>query len=914
MVIALSFLVLVLTGCGCPPDEPVGPGPTPVESAEEALEIAARFCPVIHLNAEKDNTENFRPDSVQLMVDLSLLRDLNDPGFTEKPTINSLLEWSLSRYYLDVPELNPKTTDVAQYKAAYDLIRDNYRPTVYARVVYCPEHTVVQYWLFYYLNDWRNVHEGDWELVQLHFPKRTVRELLDEDVSPVFAAYSQHQSGQRMSWNDMAAAGLVRDNHPFVYVARGSHANYFSPGQFWSGLDFDNTGLSAWREIDLEQLDIVLLSEIAAADTTGLEWLDFRGYWGEYVGFSISIMELRFWQHGPFGPQWSDDGRVSEKWQQLEKWAKDLPEYPTPFWTSFIKKLGDWADLAVFHLFSPAELHVYDAQGRHVGLDENGEPVIDIPDAVYIQPEGTDYKIILVPGADVTDEYRIEVKGTNTGTMDIKAQVPDERIKVSRFLEFTDVPVTSSLVARAVISPVLADMETALAAPGAEKVQSVSVRDITTELEIDDNGDGVFDFKSRPGRFSRDTVTPVSPVETVPQPEKDEKNGEKEPEPTATPIITPEIIGVITGPLAPAANDRDSVFNSLAVDPLDPRVVYVGTERNGLFRSVDGGKNWQWLRKGLRYESFGYPEFYDAAVSPLGYKNAVYFATTNGPEPIDGDFTSIGGIYRINDGGDIFRLASTGLGHANVQSIYVNPNNPANLVAALGAQSPTRSQFVGQVFPGGIYYSTDGGDSWHKASMPDGSDKCEYHQIYAYGSDRTTFITYGQFPFEPAVNLGFLKSTDGGKTWTKFGPFGAGDRIYFFTASSDGQVIYAYEYSDQQKQVHKSTDGGKSWKTFTGQYFGKLKVSPADPSLVLYAGFASQADMQSALYKSTNGLNTSVPVLETKNKIDDIEFAPSSPDIVYVATEGFDIYKSTDAGTTWTFLINLRSAIINVND
>jgi photosystem II stability/assembly factor-like uncharacterized protein len=921
MCFVIKFLVLAIIivtllglvpGCGCPSDEPIGPGPTDVESTEEALAIAAKFCPVIHLNADQGKSENFQPDSVQLMVDLSLLRDLDDPAFSEKPTMTSLLEWSLSRYYLDVPGLNPQTADVAQYKAAYDLIRDSYRPTVYARVVYCPGHTVVQYWLFYYLNDWRNVHEGDWELVQLDFPERTVRELLDEDISPVFAAYSQHQSGQHMSWSDMVDGGLVRDNHPFVYVARGSHANYFTPGQFWSGLDFDDTGTSAWREIDIDQIDIILLSEIDTADVTGLEWLDFRGYWGEYVGFSISVLDLRFWQHGPFGPQWSDEGQIGEKWYQPGKWADSLPEYPSPFWTSFLKKLGNWPDLAVFHLFSPAELHVYDGRGRHIGLDEKGEVDIDIPNAYYIQPEGTDYKIILVPGADAADEYRIEVKGTDTGMMDIKAQVPDYRIRVSRFLEYTGVPVSPSLIARAYIRPDLAGMEAA--APAVEGLKSMTAQDKATELEIDENGDGVFDFKSRPGRFSLDAVIPVSSEDVIPLPENNEKTEEQVTEPPVTTEITPEIPDVISGPLAPAANDRDSVFNSMAIDPLNPQVVYVGTERNGLFRSVDGGKTWQWLRRGLSYESFGYPEFYDTALSPLGSKDAVYFATTNGPEPIDGDFTSIGGIYRISGGGDTFRLASKGLGHANVQSIAVNPNNPDNLVAALGTQSPTRSQFIGQVFPGGIYYSTDGGDSWHEASMPDGSDMCEYHQIYAYGSNRTTFITYGQFSFEPEVNLGFLKSTDGGKTWTKFGPFGAGDRIYFFTISSDGQVIYAYEYSDQMKQVHKSGDGGKSWKTFDGPFFGKLKASPTDPSLVLYIGFASQADMQTALYKSTDGLSTSVPVLETKNKIDDIEFAPSSPDIVYLATEGYDIYKSTDAGNTWTYIINLRSAIINAND
>jgi hypothetical protein len=523
LVISAVLILPLLFGCGCPHEEPEGPGPTPVESTEEALAIAGKFCPVIHLNADEGNCENFQPDSVQLMVDLSLLRDLNDPEFSEKPTINSFLEWSLSQYYLDVPELNPQSASVAEYKAGYDLVCGSYQPTIYARVVYGSEYTIVQYWFFYYLNDWRNVHEGDWELVQLHFPKRTVAELLDEDVSPVFVACSQHQSGQRMSWSDMVEGGLVEDNHPSVYVARGSHANYFLPGQFWSGLDFDDTGLSAWRVIDAEQLDIVLLSEIEDADTTGLEWLDFRGYWGEYVGFSISVMELRFWQHGPFGPQWSDDGRISEKWYDLEKWAEDLPEYPEPFWTSFFDFIGDWENLAVFHLFSPAELHVYDAQGRHIGFDEKGELVIDIPGAFYIQPEGTDYKIILITGADVADEYRIEVRGTDSGMMDIKAQVPDARIDVRRFLEYIGVPVSPSLVARAFIRPELADMEAAVAAPaepGLKEIRRLPARDINTELEIDDDGDGVFDIRSRPGMFDREAVTPISPGEVEPASEE----------------------------------------------------------------------------------------------------------------------------------------------------------------------------------------------------------------------------------------------------------------------------------------------------------------------------------------------------------------------------------------------------------
>jgi photosystem II stability/assembly factor-like uncharacterized protein len=422
---------------------------------------------------------------------------------------------------------------------------------------------------------------------------------------------------------------------------------------------------------------------------------------------------------------------------------------------------------------------------------------------------------------------------------------------------------------------------------------------------------------------------PPSPVITVPEPETQVPATETPVPETTEPFRQPppdrpeeyngqpdtdepETATVIAGPLYPIGEDRDSVFNSLAVDPTNPDIVYVGTERNGLFRSVDGGRTWQWLRRGLRYEEFGYPEFYDTAVSPLGSDDAVYFATTNGPEPLNGGFVPIGGIYRLAGDSDVPQYSSTGLGHANVQSIIADPNHPDIVIAALGAQAPTRSRFLGQVFPGGIYYSGDGGDTWHEADMPAGSDKCEYHQIYACGSGENTFITFGEFFFEPEYNLGFLKSTDGGKTWKKFGPFGAGDRIYFFTVSADGNVIYAYEYTDQEKRVHKSIDGGESWEVIDGPFFGKLKVSPADPDLVLFKGFATVTGFQSALYKSVDGLDTYVSVLETPRNIDDIEFAPSSPEIVYMATEGYDIYKSTDAGSTWTHLINFRSGIINV--
>src|SRR5262249_11071054 len=103
-------------------------------------------------------------------------------------------------------------------------------PTVYGRVWTGAGSfagtTVLQYWLFYTLDDWRNsptkptiwyLHEGDWEEVSVE---------LSPAGKPIAVAVSQHNLGVNRTW-----ARTRRDGtHPVVYVALGSHANYLSPG------------------------------------------------------------------------------------------------------------------------------------------------------------------------------------------------------------------------------------------------------------------------------------------------------------------------------------------------------------------------------------------------------------------------------------------------------------------------------------------------------------------------------------------------------------------------------------------------------------------------------------------------------------------------------------------------------------
>ena len=78
----------------------------------------------------------------------------------------------------------------------------------------------LQYYFYYFFDDWFNRHEGDWEGVTL---------LLQEDegsFSPGWVGYGAHVGGARRQW---AEVNMSPDdgNSPLVFVGAGSHACYF---------------------------------------------------------------------------------------------------------------------------------------------------------------------------------------------------------------------------------------------------------------------------------------------------------------------------------------------------------------------------------------------------------------------------------------------------------------------------------------------------------------------------------------------------------------------------------------------------------------------------------------------------------------------------------------------------------------
>ena len=370
---------------------------------------------------------------------------------------------------------------------------------------------------------------------------------------------------------------------------------------------------------------------------------------------------------------------------------------------------------------------------------------------------------------------------------------------------------------------------------------------------------------------------------------------------------------IIDGPPGPEGPDNDNPFRSLTVHPTNPNVIIVGTERNGFLNSTNGGNTWERLRYGLRHMNEGYPEIYDVAISETNPVIIYSVTTGGGPGPLTGNLpSSSGGVYKSEDGGKTWSRKNCGIEQngGRTTAVYTDPADSRRAILAIsGGETsffgPGISQ--GEYIGGGIYATTDGGTRWKRLNAANNDERNEYIYFRRASSNASLLFTFGFSYEDPSLNVGFLKSTDGGRTWNQFASSMQNKAITYFDVSADGNIIYALSDSDADRALYKSTDAGSTWERyhiFSSGY--TLTVSPQNSNRVLFG----QID---GLYFSSDGLATRSKVLSTGERMSDLVFAPSHPSIVYAITQGYVLYSSTNGGATFTKLKDLRNEVLNVN-
>ena len=137
--------------------------------------LAKRYAPVVRLVADTDCEpgDPYVPISVDLLFDeptVALRGPWQNAGVVKIGPTAEDLSRGLYQYHLDFPgnALDPG----CDYLHWQRRLTVGHTPAVYAHVATDPAHPgklALQYWLFYVFNDWNNLHEGDWEMIQLVF-------------------------------------------------------------------------------------------------------------------------------------------------------------------------------------------------------------------------------------------------------------------------------------------------------------------------------------------------------------------------------------------------------------------------------------------------------------------------------------------------------------------------------------------------------------------------------------------------------------------------------------------------------------------------------------------------------------------------------------------------------------------------
>ncbi len=290
------------------------PGRGTASAATPEQQLADRYAPIVMLKKQSapcdSDAEQFVPAPVTIVLGNPAVKLVRGPahgetGFTtiaDGPTTAQVAGLG-GDYYLDLPG-DPLHAGCTYEKASRELMHGR-KPTTYAHIVSEPgvAGLALQYWFFWYFNQFNDVHEGDWEMVQLAWDgTSSVDAALAR--APDRIALAQHGGGELAAWD---SSKLERQgDHPVVYPASGSHANYYGAalylgtGQNGAGFGCDNS-LGPSNQI---AVDTVVVPD-GSATTGQFAWLSYEGKWGQYEPAL---------NNGPDGPAQHGQWREPFRW------------------------------------------------------------------------------------------------------------------------------------------------------------------------------------------------------------------------------------------------------------------------------------------------------------------------------------------------------------------------------------------------------------------------------------------------------------------------------------------------------------------------------------------------------------------------------------------------------------------------
>ncbi len=230
---------------------------------------------------------------------------------------------------------------------------------------------------------------------------------------------------------------------------------------------------------------------------------------------------------------------------------------------------------------------------------------------------------------------------------------------------------------------------------------------------------------------------------------------------------------------------------SIAIDPDDPETIFVGTRPPYVFRTKDGGKNWEKLPVEMAMEcAIGSPRITALVIDPSNPKNV-----WAGVE--------IDGVYRSLDGGDSWSKVEEGVEDPDIHGIAVGPGSV--LVST----------------PREVFASNDVGESW-RSLVKTQDFPLGYCRWVAVKPDDPSVVLAANGSGAYGSTGGIQRSSDGGQSWQTMAlPVEPNSSIWDFAFHpSDPNTIVA---NTLYGEVYTSSDGGSSWDKIKRE-FGEVRA------------------------------------------------------------------------------------------
>jgi photosystem II stability/assembly factor-like uncharacterized protein len=272
-------------------------------------------------------------------------------------------------------------------------------------------------------------------------------------------------------------------------------------------------------------------------------------------------------------------------------------------------------------------------------------------------------------------------------------------------------------------------------------------------------------------------------------------------------------------------------IGAVRIHPTNPDIVYTaalgdrwkGTADRGIYRTLDGGKTWSLVLKGVNPTSGAIGLSMDATNPRILYAAFWDFQRTPWQVRSGGPGS---GIWKSTDGGDTWSRLTDGL-----------PSLMGKIGVAVSPANPDRVYAIVEAEKGGLYRSDDAGKTWRLLSEDRLIQTRSWYYMYITADPANADVVW-------IANAPLLESIDGGKTFAA-APATHGDNHQLWINPTDSR--YMINANDGGASI--TLDGGKSWSTQDNQptaQFYHVTVDDAFP----YRLYSGQQDNSSVIIRS----------------------------------------------------------------